>query len=159
MKITKPNTQPFGDIISLDVFWNFKPIEKYNPALKMYTWDHDEVDREHYIEFIDGKHYVLDKGCCRLCTKKITPYKTKYYQCHYENGSRYSILYDAEHYYCEECAKAQASKNYFTDVVPWEVNRFETRRDGETLETVVYADGSRIEEMTSAERPKYDAAR
>jgi hypothetical protein len=29
-------------------------------------------------------------------------------------------------------------------------------RDGETLETVVYADGSRLEEMTSQERPHYE---
>lgn len=155
MRRIEPNTEPYGDIISLDIQWATKPIEKYNPLLKMYVWDHDEVDREHYIEFIGGKHYVLDKGSCRICTRKVTHYPTKYYQKHYESGSRYSFLFDAEHYYCEECAKEQASKDYFNDVVPFEVNRFETRRDGETLEIKVYADGSRIEEVTSREAVKW----
>lgn len=156
--IREPLTEPYGEVITLDVRWAQKDIEKYNPSLKMYLWDHCEPDYEHYYsEFIGGKIYTLDKGQCRLCAKKIQPYTTKYYQKHYENGDKYCFLYDAEHFYCEECAKKEASEDYFCNVIPWEVNRFETRRDGETLETVVYADGSRIEELTSSERPRFEA--
>ena len=155
-RLPEPNTEPFGDVIALDIPWATIPVEKFDPFLKMYLWERDEKDPEHYVEFIGGKKYVINKGCCRICTKKITPYKQKYFQRHYESGSKYSLLFDCEHFYCEECAKAEASKDFFNDVIPAEVNRFETRRDGETLETVVYADGSRLEEMTSHERPQYD---
>lgn len=157
--IREPQTEPYGEVIVLDVQWATTSIERYHPGLKMYVWDHDEPDYEHYCEFIGGKHYKLNKGHCRLCTKLIQPYATKYYQRHYENGDKFCILYDAEHFYCEECAKKKAAEDHFNDVIPWEVNRFETRRDGETLETVIYADGSRMEEMTSSERPKYEPAR
>lgn len=150
--LSQPNTELFGEAIDIPIQWATTPVYKYNPSLKMSVWEEDKPDPKHYIEFIGGKHYVIDKGCCRLCTKPITPYTQKYYQKHYESGTKYSLLFDCEHFYCEECAKKEASKDYFTDILPAEVNRFESMRDGELVETVVFEDGSRLEEMTSRER-------
>ena len=150
----KPNTEPFGFIIALDIFWARKPVETFNYKTKRWEWAADRIDEDHYIEFINGHYKEIPRGCCRICEKQIQPYSTKYFQKHYDNGSKYSFLYDAEHFYCEECAKAQASKSYFNDTLPAEIERFETKRDGETVEVRVYADGSRIEEMTSRERAK-----
>lgn len=155
-RLPEPNTEPYGEVLTLDIQWATKPVEEYDYKLKMWLWAADMIDDSHYIEFINGKHYVIDRGCCRLCTKKIKPYTKKYYQKHYDNGMKYSFLYAAENYYCEDCAREEATKSFFNDVVPFEVNRFSTMRDGETLETVVYADGSRLEEMTSQERPHYE---
>ena len=151
-----PNTEPFGDVIVLPLTWKHEPIFKWNNFMKEYMWDGDKEVRTHYVEFINGNFIDIPVGSCRICTQKIKPYKTKYYQQHYENGSRYCFLFDAANYYCEECAKKEASKDYFTDILPFEVNRFETRRDGETLEVKVYSDGSRIEEVTSREAVKWD---
>ncbi len=157
MKILqKPNTEPFGDIIEMPIQWNQIDEFEWNPHLNIPLWSGAKTDNTKYVECINGHFVKIPVGNCRICTKKITPYKKKYFQRHYESGSKYSLLFDCEHFYCEECAKKEASKDFFNDVVPAEVNRFETRRDGETLETVVYADGSRLEEMTSYERPQYD---
>ena len=155
-RLPEPNTEPFGDVIVLPLTWKHEPIFKWNNFMKEYMWDGDKEVRTHYVEFINGHYTDIPVGSCRICTQKITAYKQKYFQRHYESGSKYSLLFDCEHFYCEKCAKEEASKDFFNDVIPAEVNRFETRRDGETLEIKVYEDGSRIEEVTSAEAVKWN---
>ena len=154
MRIKQPSMEPYGDILTHDIQWASKPVEEWNHKVNMWVWAADMIDDTHYIEWINGEFMKLPAGSCRLCAKKIKPYKNKYYQKHYDNGVKYCFLYDAEHYYCEACAKKESAKDFFTENLPFEVNRFQTMRDGEYVETIIYSDGSRWEEMTSRERAR-----
>ncbi len=150
--LQNPNTEPYGDVINPNLLWNTKAVMRWDNYIKQYVWDHEETDNTHYVAHIDGHIKVIPVGDCRLCGKKITPYPTKYYQKHSEHCNHYSFLFDAEHYYCEECAKAESSKFYFINLLPREVNRYTTMRDDQLVEVKEYEDGSIVEEMTVRER-------
>ena len=140
--------EPYGEVVELDIQWNTKSVFVWNNFIKEYLWDHEEIDRSHYIEFIDGKFVTLEKGCCRKCGKKITSYTTKYYQPHFENGMQYCFLFCADNFYCEECAKKEAAKVFVTNCLPELVRTYRELRDGSFIEIREYADGSIIEDMT-----------
>lgn len=148
-----PNTEPYGDIIDAHLMWNTKPVMRWDNYIKTEVWDHEETDKTHYVEYINGHFKTIPVGNCRLCEKEIKPYKTKYYQAHSDAGIHYCFRFDAEHYYCEECAQKEASKYYFDNLIPpRELRRFETMRDDELVEVREYEDGSLIENMTLKER-------
>lgn len=151
--LPEPNTEPFGDVITPAFHWNTEPEMKWNYKFKDWEYIGEREDRTKYMA--DDMLHAIPVGSCRACTNQITPYTKKYYQRHYENGMKYCFLFSAENYYCEECARREAAKDYYTDIIPAEIEHFETRRDGETLEVKVYADGSRIEEVTSREAVKW----
>ena len=145
-------TEPYGVIIVPEVYWCTKSVQEFDYKLKEWVWAAEMVDHEHYFEFRGFKHF--EKGQCRICGKKIEPYVQKYFQKHYENGMKYCFQFDCDGYFCEDCAKVEGNKNYFNDCIPRVVDRWTSVVDNEQVETVVYADGSRLEELTTREMAK-----
>lgn len=143
-------TEPYGEILKFKPMHCTKSVQEWNPKTKQYEWAAEMIDKNTY--FSDGPEmHHLNKGQCRICEKQITPYSQKYFQKHYENGYKYCIQYDCDNFYCEDCAKTESDKNFFNDCLPREVDRFTSMRDEQLVETVIYEDGSRLEEMTSRE--------
>lgn len=145
-----PNTTPYGDVIKHDVLWATRPVFAWNPKTKQMEWDREEIDRTQYLT-IGGTTRRIPKGSCRLCGEEIKPYPTKYFQKHYENGMKYCFLYDAASYFCEACARKEAGEEFSNDILPREAYRFTSMRDEQQVDTIVYEDGSRLEELTSRE--------
>ena len=144
-------TEPYGDVIELPIQWNTKPVFKWDYFIKQPLWDHDDIDKTKYIEFIGGKMVKLDKGCCRLCGKKVLPYSTKYYQVHNDEGMKYSILFCADNFYCEECARKETEKMFINKCLPDLVSVSHKWENDNYLEIREYSDGSIIEPRTYEE--------
>lgn len=122
-----PNTEIYGDLIKRDV--DFMKGRRY--------WSTDLME-------------IIPVGYCAICKGKVEPYPQKYYQRHNDNGYCYCFEFDAEHFYCEECAKKEAQK-FFGVFLPDEVNRHTTVRNNTQLVVREYADGSLLEDITERE--------
>ena len=143
--------EPYGEVVELDIQWSTKPVFKWDNYIKQYIWDHDETDKSHYVEFIGGKFITLEKGYCRKCGKKITPYKSKYFQPHYDEGTKYCFLFCADNFYCEECAQEEGAKVFVSNRLPDLVKITHTWENDNYLEIREYSDGSKLEQRTYEE--------
>ena len=154
VKNKQPATEPYGLVNQNEPFWKENDVMVWNPRLEMFQWDHTEIDREHYVEFINGKYEKFSKDTCRICRQKITPYKTKYYQRQKEDGFKISVLFSAENCYCEKCARDQAMNetSTWTGVAVVKREQREEFGSGEYLEQITYADGSTASEMSYDEK-------
>ena len=148
--LQNPKTEPYGEVLKKDFLWAEKIIRKarFNPYKNRMEWTKTEPDKTRYISPFIFKSVPV--GCCAICESEINSYKQKYYQWHYEDGFRFCFVYDAGHF-CEDCAKKEAQKMFSIENVPVETDRFSSVKDSQVVETIIYADGSRLEDLTRRE--------
>lgn len=141
-------TEPYGEIIRNKPIHLDKPVCEWNRVLKMWEVTHVMEDPENIVAD-DLK--TIPSGNCRKCHQLITPYLKKYFERHYENGFFYCFEYSQELGYCENCAKEKAQTAFINDCLPELERVSRTFRDGQTVETEYFSDGSIVEEMTVRE--------
>ena len=145
-----PNTEPYGTVIEMPLQYAEKPVETYDPYLKIWKVTAFMIDKTQYVT---DDFYCVEVGKCRCCKQTIKPYKTKYYQKIYEGGLKSCFLFCADNYYCEDCAKEKAMEEHLMDASRC-IRKTRELRDGEYLETKYFEDGSELYEMTEKEKQK-----
>ena len=145
-------TKPFGTVLRHEKLRPDIPVRTFDYKLKM--WLVTNVMEDNTQVVADDFEHIPD-GCCRRCKKVIEPYSNKYYEKRLDNGYEHCFEYSQEVGYCESCAKEITATATFIQDCPDIVRREQHLIDGQMLETVVYADGSTVEELTAHELARH----
>lgn len=146
--------------------WPNRPVPKmetlkvWNIKNKFYEYDAIESKTTFYRGYPfenDGKGDTFEKGNCRVCLKKITSYKEKFYKEVFQYNVWNSEELSEETDYCKECAATIAEKviSYGWNPALSIKEKYMTLRDDEWVEHIEYDDGSCIDECTSRELPEF----
>ena len=152
--------QPLGMILENKSSFYSKAKMKFNPYLKVYEYDGEELDTSRLFSDshkINGTwvRHLINSNQCRNCEKEITPYKEIFFKKYRENeGTWTSTIFCMRNNYCKTCAINLTKLVREAEQLPKLVKDEEREIYGELIRVQTFSDGSVIEEMTQEELHK-----